>query len=79
MDSKSPQYDKQLLSQCGQDVFIRANVEIRRPHLVQTGSHVVIDSGLYSTTAAVIGDYAHLFPYLTVIGGSGALCWLKTS
>ena len=69
MGLESSQYDKQLLRQCGQDVFISANVEIRRPHLVQIGSHVAIDSGLYLTTAAVIGDYTHLSPYLTVIGG----------
>ena len=69
-EKKSAQYDKQLLKQCGQDVFISANVEIRRPHLVRVGSHVAIDSGLYLTTAAEIGDYTHLSPYLTVIGGA---------
>ena len=41
----SAQYDYTLLRSCGQDVFISANVEIRRPHLVTVGSHVAIDTG----------------------------------
>ena len=67
---RSAQYDTTLLQSCGDDVFISANVEIRRPHLVRVGSHVAIDSGVYLTTAAEIGDYVHLSPYLTIIGGA---------
>ncbi|GAB2473717.1 galactoside O-acetyltransferase [Hymenobacter qilianensis] len=67
---KSAQYDTTLLKGCGEDVFVSANVEIRRPHLVTLGSHVAIDSGVYITTAAQIGDYTHLSPYITVIGGA---------
>ncbi|NVO32128.1 acyltransferase [Hymenobacter lapidiphilus] len=67
---RSAQYDTDLLQSCGEDVFISANVEIRRPHLVRVGSHVAIDSGVYLTTAAEIGDYVHLSPYLTIIGGA---------
>lgn len=67
---RSAQYDASLLQGCGDDVFISANVEIRRPHLVRVGSHVAIDSGVYLTTAAEIGDYTHLSPYLTIIGGA---------
>ncbi|MDO7874161.1 hypothetical protein Q5H93_05405 [Hymenobacter sp. ASUV-10] len=67
---RSAQYDTALLQSCGDDVFISANVEIRRPHLVRVGSHVAIDSGVYLTTAAEIGDYTHLSPYLTIIGGA---------
>jgi dTDP-4-amino-4,6-dideoxy-D-glucose acyltransferase len=65
-----PQYKKELLNVCGDDVFISDRVEIRRPHLVKVGSHVAIDSGVYITTAAEIGDYVHLSPYITVIGGA---------
>lgn len=63
-------YDTSLLSKCGEDVFISSHVEIRRPHLVSVGSHVAVDFGVYITTAAEIGDYTHLSPYLTVIGGA---------
>ena len=64
------QYNHSLLKSCGQDVFISKNVEIRRPHLVTVGNHVAIDSGVYITTQAEIGDYTHLSPYITVIGGA---------
>ena len=67
---RSDRYDTSKLLSCGEDVFISANVEIRRPHLVRVGSHVAIDSGVYLTTAAEIGDYIHLSPYLTIIGGA---------
>ena len=69
---QSEQYDTSLLLSCGEDVFISAKVEIRRPHLVRVGSHVAIDSGVYLTTAAEIGDYTHLSPYLTIIGGANS-------
>lgn len=62
-------YDKTLLKSVGEDVFISGAVEIRRPHLVSIGNHVAIDSGVYITTAAEIGDYVHLAPYSTFIGG----------
>jgi len=64
------QYNTLQLQSCGEDVFISANVEIRRPHLVRVGSHIAIDTGVYLTTAAVIGDYTHLSPYTTIIGGA---------
>lgn len=67
---KSPQFDLSKLKACGEDVFISATAEIRRPHLVSIGKHVAIDSGVYITTQAIIGDYTHLSPYITVIGGA---------
>lgn len=69
----STHYDYKLLRSCGQDVFISANVEIRRPQLVSVGSHVAIDSGFYCTTAAEVGDYIHIGPYVSVIGGARGL------
>jgi acetyltransferase-like isoleucine patch superfamily enzyme len=65
----SPQYDYKLLKACGENVFISANVEIRRPHLVTVGSHVAIDTGFYCTVRAEIGDYVHIGPYVIIIGG----------
>ncbi len=56
----------------GHDVRVGHNVEIRRPHLVRIGNHVAIDSGSYITTAAEIGDYVHIGPFVTVIGGENA-------
>lgn len=65
----SNQFDKQTLKSCGKDVFISERVEIRRPHLVSIGSHIAIDSGFYCTVNVDIGDYVHIAPYVTVIGG----------
>jgi len=70
---KSPEYDYSKLSNIGFDSFISQNVEIRRPHLVMVGNHTAIDSGFYITTQAKIGDYVHIAPYITVIGGAKGL------
>jgi acetyltransferase-like isoleucine patch superfamily enzyme len=69
----SDEYNYGLLRMCGDDVFISANVEIRRPHLVSIGNHVAIDTGFYCTVRAEIGDYIHIGPYVTVIGGEKGL------
>ena len=70
---RSPKYDLTKLSATGEDVFISANVEIRRPNLVRVGKHIAIDTGFYCTTGALLGDYIHIGPYVTVIGGAPAL------
>lgn len=66
----SPEFDYGRLKSFGDDVFISARAEIRRPHLVSVGSHVAIDSGFYCTVGATIGDYVHIGPYVTAIGGA---------
>lgn len=66
----STDFDYSSLLSFGEDVFISAQTEIRRPQLVSVGNHVAIDTGVYITTAAEIGDYVHLSPYITVIGGA---------
>ena len=58
------------LKACGEDVFIHNNVLIKRPHLVSVGSHVAIDAGFYCTVGAEIGDYIHIAPYVSIIGGA---------
>lgn len=56
----------------GEDVFIDEFVKIKRPHLAEIGNHVAIDHGFYCTTKLSIGDYIHIAPYVTVIGGANA-------
>ena len=53
----------------GYDVLIDDNVKIRRPELVKIGNHVAIDWGFYCSTALEIGDYVHISPHVTCIGG----------
>lgn len=60
---------KSELQSVGSDVFISDRAEIRRPHLINIGNHVAIDSGAYITTQAEIKDYIHIGPYVTIIGG----------
>ena len=53
----------------GQDVRIDNNVCIKEPELVSVGNHVAIDWGFYCVTQMELGDYVHIGPYCTVIGG----------
>lgn len=53
----------------GEDVFVGKYVDISRPHLVDVGSHVAIDSFFFCTTELLIGDYVHVAPHVSVIGG----------
>jgi len=64
-------FDYSSLKSVGTDVVISPNAEIRRPQIVSIGSHVAIDTACI-TTAAEIADYAHIGPYVTVIGGPKA-------
>lgn len=61
----------------GEDVFVSNNVEIKNPDLVEVGSHVAIDSGFKCTTQLEIGDYVHIAPDVTVIGGKSTKLTLK--
>jgi acetyltransferase-like isoleucine patch superfamily enzyme len=65
----SPRYDVSKLKAAGEDVFISAFAEIRRPHLVSVGEHIAIDSGFYLTCGAELGDYIHIGPGVLIIGG----------
>lgn len=49
------------------DVYIHEDVEIRRTYVI--GNHVAIDKGVYCSTNIEIGDYVHISPYVTIIGG----------
>ena len=53
----------------GNDVYISDSCEIKRPHLCQIGDKVSIDTGFYCTTSLEIGNYVHISPYVTCIGG----------
>lgn len=55
----------------GDDVFIDQNVNIRRPELVEIGNHVAIDYGFHCTTKLQLGDYIHISPHVSCIGGVG--------
>lgn len=56
----------------GDDVVIDDFAKFKHPSLVKIGSHVAIDHGFYTTTSVKIGDYVHISPYVTIIGGKNA-------
>lgn len=56
----------------GQDVVISDLAIISRPHLVSIGSHVAIDMWTYISTTLDMGDYIHIAPSVTILGGATA-------
>ncbi len=72
-----PPFDYSRLKHCGEDVRISENVVIKYPELVSIGNHVAIDDYCYISTALEVGDYVHIAPLVTIIGGRQASCILK--
>lgn len=52
----------------GDDVFIDSDIVIKKDNTIE-GSHIAIDKGFYCTTDISIGNYVHIGPYVTIIGG----------
>ena len=50
-----------------EDVYIHDDVEFKQNYSI--GKHVAIDKGVYCSTNIEIGDYVHISPYVTIIGG----------
>ena len=50
-----------------ENIYIHSDVEFRRSRSI--GNHVAIDKGVYCSTNIEIGDYVHISPYVTIIGG----------
>lgn len=61
----------------GNDVYIDKLAIIKRPHLVDIGNHVAIDSGVTISTAAKIGNYIHIAPNVCFIGGPKSIVELE--
>jgi acetyltransferase-like isoleucine patch superfamily enzyme len=49
------------------DIFIHKDAEFKINPIL--GDHIAIDKGVYCTVNATIGDYTHISPYVTIIGG----------
>lgn len=60
------------LGSYGEDVYISPKATIKRPHLAHIGSHVAIDECVI-TTRLKVGNYVHISPYTSVIGGEEGL------
>lgn len=53
----------------GENVYINHHVNIVRPDLFSVGNHIAIDYGFHCTTSVELGDYTHIGPHVTCIGG----------
>jgi acetyltransferase-like isoleucine patch superfamily enzyme len=54
------------------DVIIDDFIKIKSPELAIIGNHIGIDFGFYCTTKLELGDYIHISPYVTCIGGKNS-------
>jgi len=61
----------------GNDVFISDQALIKNPDLVSIGNHCAIDNGVSVSTALEIGDYVHIAPNVTFIGGKASKVTLE--
>lgn len=55
------------------DLYISKSCEIRRPELCSYGKSVAIDSFFYCTTSLQIGDFVHIGPHVSCIGGKNGI------
>jgi acetyltransferase-like isoleucine patch superfamily enzyme len=53
----------------GDDVILSDNITIKQQDSCVIGDHVAIDDGFYCTTKLTIGNYVHVSPHVTCIGG----------
>ena len=60
---------KYKFKKIGKNVEIGDNVYFRYPELVEIGDNVTIDEFCYFTTELKIGNYVHISPHCSVIGG----------
>lgn len=54
----------------GEDVFISSRSIIKHPEMCDIGSHIAIDNEVTISTELIMGDYIHIAPDVTIIGGS---------
>jgi acetyltransferase-like isoleucine patch superfamily enzyme len=52
------------------DIFIHKDAEFKIDPIM--GDHIAIDKGVYCTVNITIGEYTHISPYVTIIGGKNA-------
>jgi acetyltransferase-like isoleucine patch superfamily enzyme len=60
----------------GDDVILDKDVCFKYPEQCSIGNRVAIDKGFYCTTKITIGNYVHISPYVTCIGGKNSICYM---
>jgi galactoside O-acetyltransferase len=65
-------YDLKKLKSVGNDVRVSEMAFISRPDLIEMGNHIAIDMWTYISTKLTMGDYIHIAPSVSIIGGAVA-------
>jgi acetyltransferase-like isoleucine patch superfamily enzyme len=60
----------------GVDVRISDKAEINTNRTISIGNHVSIDSWVYISTHLFMGDYIHVAPHVSVIGGDAGTLYM---
>lgn len=68
----SSEYPYRMIKDIGKDVYISRKTIIKRPTLLKIGSNVSIDAFCYITTQLTVGDYCHIAPMVSIIGGANS-------
>lgn len=66
-------FDKKELKYCGTNVIIGKTVRIRRPQDTVIGDNVIIDDFTYISAPLEVGDYSHIGPNTSIIGGCSSV------
>ena len=74
---KGKRWIKHLYMIIGDDVILDNDILLKRKESISIGDHVAIDKGFYCTTKLSIGDYVHISPYVTCVGGHHGSLKLK--
>jgi len=61
----------------GDDVIVDKDVCFKYPEDCKLGNRISIDKGFYCTTKISIGNYVHIGPYVTCIGGKNSICVME--
>lgn len=60
-----------MIEKIGHDIILDSDI-VSKQLIKISGSHVAIDKGVYCTTNVFIGNYVHISPYVTIIGGKNS-------
>lgn len=66
-----------IFKKIGYDVRVHEQAIIVRPELVEIENHVAIDMWVYLSTQAIFGNYIHIAPSVSIIGGASSLLTME--
>jgi acetyltransferase-like isoleucine patch superfamily enzyme len=61
----------------GIDLYVADTAIIKHPNEILLGNHVAIDHFVYISTRANIGDYVHIAPNTTILGGKDSYLFME--